>query len=203
MLTRTDSRYQYRSLFCLALVWSLMSPLGQVHQNHRDSHASALHRQVPRLAHIMGIRVGLDSLSVLERKLGKGKEITGGHPHGARLWRSKETGWIIYADSFDGPVDVLRVFGASQSPVSLTTIPRVNASRASLGFWSRVRLGMSRPQVFHIMRDSLPTPKITANAVVWKVIGDVKLTKFAQYRTWFAELTFSHGHLDQISIYCQ
>jgi hypothetical protein len=37
----------------------------------------------------------------LERQLGEGEVVTGGHPNGARLWRVKGTSWEIYVDAFE------------------------------------------------------------------------------------------------------
>ncbi len=63
---------------------------------------------IPEFARIAGVRVSVDTMRKLERRLGKGLAVTGGHPHGARLWHPKGTGWLIHADGFDYPEDNFR-----------------------------------------------------------------------------------------------
>src|SRR5689334_21666373 len=55
---------------------------------------------VPPLATIAGIRVGYDGMDRLERRLGPGAIMIGGHPQGARVWNIRASRWWLYADGF-------------------------------------------------------------------------------------------------------
>ncbi len=55
---------------------------------------------IPPIARIVGVRVGYDSMEDLDRNLGSGVMMMGGHPHGARDWTLLPHG-SIDADGFD------------------------------------------------------------------------------------------------------
>src|SRR4051794_29170076 len=56
---------------------------------------------VPAFADFAGVRVGLDTMQRLEKQLGPGKPVKGGHPLGGREWRTSRPRAIIYADGFN------------------------------------------------------------------------------------------------------
>src|ERR1043165_9145057 len=56
---------------------------------------------IPDISPIYRIKVVYTTMPELEKFLGPGKTIIGGHPNGARLWRVKGTSWTVYADAFE------------------------------------------------------------------------------------------------------
>jgi hypothetical protein len=101
---------------------------------------------VPQIGRVFGLRIGLDTMEQLERRLGPGKAITGGHPHGARLWISSDRLWVICADGFDyghggrlvQDFRLDRNDGSIKAPI---------ARSADLGVLARIRPNMSRTEV--------------------------------------------------------
>src|ERR1051326_2196822 len=58
--------------------------------------------EVPAFARVLGLRVGMDTLDRLERRLGKGRTVTGGHSNSGRSWKFRN-GLPLFADGFDLP----------------------------------------------------------------------------------------------------
>src|SRR5690349_15713575 len=93
-------------------------------------------RDLPRFANIAGALVGRDGFSKLERKLGRGASVTGGHPQGARVWKDVRNQWMVYIDGFyychnDSIIDQLTV--TEKTPWTQRGIPRCTIRPASRG----------------------------------------------------------------------
>lgn len=176
---------------------------------------------VPEFAQLAGINVGYDTMEWMERYYGPGYAYTGGHPQGAREWRSRETGWSVNADGFnysngryapDGrTIDFITV---STDGIIGNSIRVPNPSIPCL-FMGCVRLGMTPEEVQATLRDKLPPPTIEQDkypmrrqgevpCVIfrWKANGYVRLNqnKHDAKTQWTASLIFVHERLVSIDI---
>lgn len=161
---------------------------------------------IPEMARIMGIRVGFDTMERLERILGPGLPYTGGHPRGARQWRSKQTGWYINADGFDynGVGRVAdQVSISRQGFVDDKHTPVVNAPARTLRFMGVVSLDDARSAVLIKLRNRLPAPMVKGDSLVWHAAGHYEVAPFTQWNLWTAELSFRAGRLDTIQMSAQ
>ncbi|HET6382371.1 MAG TPA: hypothetical protein VFJ58_03185 [Armatimonadota bacterium] len=53
-------------------------------------------RSVPAFANLVGVTVGVDTIDSAEKTIGFGKPYSGAHPQGARVWRFRGSGWVLY-----------------------------------------------------------------------------------------------------------
>ncbi len=159
---------------------------------------------IPKIASIAGIRVGLDTLETLEKRFGPALRVMGGHPRGARVWRSRQTKWFIYADGFgyndqgERVIDQFTVY----TDDSTAKIPRASVPRQQLMFMNAVALGMTRHQVRYALRHKLPAPTVQGNHLIWKMKGLVRINEARSNDegAWQADLRFPHEKLDAITV---
>src|SRR5207245_1509129 len=157
-------------------------------------------------------RVGYNTMAQLERRLGLGLVITGGHPQGARAWRLKRTGGGIYADGFEyrwsgadhsAVIDELAVIRATAITGCFGPATLPAARGRSRITWHGLSLGMTRAQVLRRTKRVLPSPRAKAEAIVWEAKGFVRANDQTTFRSWTAELGFEHGRLSSIDLSCE
>lgn len=143
----------------------------------------------------------------LERRLGRGLPYTGGHPQGARHWRTSE-GMRIKADGFDyrrnrdGYVVYELCIGASipgEIP-GITTAPVARITSRKIRFMTVVSLGMNRNEVLRLLRDRLPCASVSENSLTYRTEGFFRLNDSDVYRKWIAVLSFTNDRLDHFDI---
>jgi hypothetical protein len=159
---------------------------------------------VPPIAAIAGIRLGADTIGLLEQKIGKGHVTMGGHSRGGREWRFNRTGWYLYADGFyynDAGGRVIDTVSIELDN-SEDWLPNANLSARQLSFMGVVFPGMKRDQVLSLLRNRLPKPEIFDHALIWTGNGDVHFNRTNHYevKSWKATLSFQRGILHRIFI---
>lgn len=165
-------------------------------------------QRVPQMARLIGVRVGYDTLEKLEARLGHGLAVTGGHPMGAREWRSRQTGWIIHADAFDtsdkGMVLDELIIRFPDVSDRVASLPSVNLSRRRLGLFGVVFPGMTRAEVLHAIRGRLPAPTVKENRWSWTESGFASLADredyHVAYRIWKAAIVFEKERVVSLAL---
>jgi hypothetical protein len=166
---------------------------------------------VPKIAKLGEIRVGLDTVEALERSAGPGLAFTGGHPEGNCLWQSKQTGWYLRVDGFyynqqdQRIIDSLSVAlppGDDKPPTSNEVYRHANIPRAGMLFMNVVSLGMQESEVLRMLRGKLPPPRKSEDELVWKSKGHAPMGNYKDtaYENWTATLEFDGKILVRIDI---
>ena len=161
---------------------------------------------IPPLAALAGVHVGIDTVQALDRQLGPARVTVGGHPRGVHEWRSQQTGWGLHVDGFyyddrDGRViDTLSVFRPASDLARL--LPQADLPRKKLLFMGVVTLGMSRAEILRLLHAKLPPPERETDKLVWKVEGARRFnsTNHHLFRAWSAKLRFDHDQLSDITL---
>lgn len=206
-MIQTEKSYYKGAFFKLTCVLAvavliLGTPLsgeGNVPAQHARNDAT----RIPPVATILGIRVGFDTVEKLERRLGRGTKIVGGHPHGGRIWTSRKSGNSILVDGFyyndqGRVIDQITISGgegAEEKGVPLISIP---AKEMSL--FGTVSLGLSKGNVLKRIRKFVPHPQVKSDQLKWHSSGLSHVNGELTFKDWTVELSFTHGRLDEISI---
>lgn len=212
---QTTNRYLRQSLSQRTSEASLLLDRERQEQKNREaiegwgtkrvSESSAV--VIPAIAQLAGVRVGFDSVERLEHLFGPGYAFTGGHPNGAREWRSRQTGWYINADGFDYNKRGERVLDTVSIGITGIiggkTAPSVFAPRQRLLFLGGITLGMTREQVRSALENRLPPPRVNGDSWVWEAKGfspPNPNNNGESKRDWCAILTFATGRLAEITV---
>jgi hypothetical protein len=159
---------------------------------------------VPAFAAIAGIRVGLDTMELLEQKIGNGSVTMGGHSHGGREWQFKQSGWYLYADGFYYDDAGRRVIDTISIELDAPhkKIPYANLSRKRMLFMGVISPGMKRDEILRLLRGKLAQPKIVDNSLLWMGKGAVSFNTVNHYKVaaWKATLSFEGEILHRIFI---
>lgn len=184
------------SILCLALLFTLTCGVCYAKPKRQTV--------VPKIARILGIRVGYNGRDVLERRFGKGKYSVSGHPNGGETWRVLSPQSVIETDGFamnaEGEVIESLSWGLEKSEKSIPAVRRL--SRRS-GWMGKVKLGMTMQQVERLTRKILPPPTKKGDVWTWKARGYVRPSNpngEAPFEVWTATLTFARKHLREISV---
>ena len=165
---------------------------------------------VPGFAHIAGVRVGVDTLRSLERKLGPGQIVTGGHPGGARQWRIRGKNWLVYACGFyyagqpqdrSAYIDDLRI-SADLARYEASHSPKADLSDRKLSLLGRIHLGMPRAEVLTALNNRSVRPTFENDTVSFEEPGYAVIHSDRCFRSWRADLRFRHGRLADIEVVC-
>jgi len=165
---------------------------------------------IPAIARLCGIRVGWDTMTALETRLGPGLAYTGGHPLGARGWRCPALGLLINADGFyyrdrgrdqDRVVDDLSICRLAGYREDLK-FPLAHLLPSQALFMGVVSPGMTRAEVRAALGSSLPAPQVEGDQWIWNAPGFTRINvlNHVVVRSWQARLTFQHGKLDDIDL---
>lgn len=187
-----------------------------------EAHRISSPTVIPATARVGNVQIGVTTMEELERMFGKGRECIGGHPRGGREWRSKQTGWYIYADGFNyndkgRMLEDFEISVHSQGPVSEVGVPDDDDSKtpqASVKKWQLTILGgimprMNRATVIALLAKSGVQTTAKNNVITWKEKGHSHIYGATQnhdgltYTTWNGRLTFWHNHLEDIDIQCE
>jgi hypothetical protein len=147
---------------------------------------------IPKVASIAGIKVGYSSMDELERQLGQGKTVVGGHPNGARIWRVKGTSWVIYADAFEYSQRgaVVDSFDINVNPKPGPGVPYTRMSRKGFAWLGKISLGMDEARLLEILKQKACV--VTKVAEGWQVNakGYSPLTSdtFHPFQEWTVQL---------------
>jgi hypothetical protein len=181
---------------------------------------------IPATARVGNVQVGVTTMEELERLFGKGREIVGGHPRGGREWRSKQTGWYIYADGFnykDGNIEKGRMLESFEIRVHREWVVSevgdsddddfkihwASVKKRQLTILGGITPGMKRATVIALLVKSGVQITKTNNVITWKEKGHAHIYDATQghdeltYTTWEGRLTFRHNHLEDIYIGCE
>ena len=157
--------------------------------------------QVPDIAKIAGISVGETTLDGLDQKLDSLRSFTNGQRRSDHEWRSKQTGWVLFANGFFDDASDSRVVGSViLSRDTEQTLPTADLPRQQSLFLGKIALGMSRREVERLIRAGLPPPtEHNARRIVWKAAGSEKVGRH-RITDWRAELQFKHHRLEGIEV---
>jgi hypothetical protein len=177
---------------------------------------------IPATARVGNIQVGVTTMEELERLFGKGRAFTGGHPRGGREWRSKQTGWYIYADGFnykDDNMEKGRMVESFEISVHRQEvggpddddfkIHRTSVKKRQLTILGGITPGMERATVIALLAKSGVQTTKTSNVITWKEKGHAHIYDATQgrdeltYTTWKGSLTFRKKHLEDIYVECE
>jgi hypothetical protein len=181
---------------------------------------------IPAISRFAGFQMGYSSQEDLDKRLGEGLNVLGGHPNSGRFWRIRNSSWLLYTDGFEyserglvtdnlqlvdtahAPAESAPNSGARLSAMKLWSgterddVPYASIDASNLVWLSGITLGATRNQVKEVLkRDSLAFAE-TADTLDLEVPGFHKVvtTKFTQ---WSASLTFSSNVLAEIDISAQ
>lgn len=92
-----------RTLLVWLLISSALPALGTSKPMHHPGRSDREASSPPSFARILGVRIGINTETDLERRLGKGEVCLGGHSNSGRYWRfpSSRGGLSLYSDGFD------------------------------------------------------------------------------------------------------
>ena len=145
-----------KSVFIGAVVWLLVIVSTTVSALDNENPKTL----IPIIGNIAGIKIGYSSMGELEAILGKGKAITGGHPNGARLWRVRETSWVISADAFEYSERgaVVDSFDITLDPNAGQDVPYAQLAKDKFSWLTEITLGMGEEK----LRETLKRNSCTA-----------------------------------------
>jgi hypothetical protein len=166
---------------------------------------------IPPIARLAGFCVGVDTIEAMERRLGRGEALPGGHPNGARSWWLRGGLWHIWCDGFDyhddgsgRVVDSLSLdeqsfSGPGAAPKSERR-PLARASRKPLGWMGVVIPGMTVQQVLQAIKGRLPPPQVKGSVWRWEETGFVRVSMIRNetFTDWTAEVAFVRGRVSYI-----
>jgi hypothetical protein len=172
---------------------------------------------IPRIANIAGIKVGYSSMAELERRLGKGRVTIGGHSNGARVWRVKETSWVIYADAFEysergAVVDRLQITADGNpdeylpditvDPSPGRRVPYARLTQRELAWAGGISLGIDEDKLLKLLKHKSWTPVKLPDGWRIEARGQSRLTSdlLYPYQQWWVTFTIKGNSLVAISL---
>ena len=176
---------------------------------------------IPAMARVGKVQVGVSTMEELERRFGKGRKFTGGHPRGGREWRSEQTGWYMYADGFEYQDAKAKERMVESFEISVHRqevgvpddddfkIRRTSVKKRQLTILGGITPGMARATVIALLAGSGVQTTETKNVITWKEKGHAHLQDATQnhgeltYTTWKGTLTFRQNYLEDIYIECE
>jgi hypothetical protein len=167
------------------------------------------HQQyVPRIAQVGHVTVGVTTIEDLERQFGKGEKLLGGHPHGARGWISKQTGWYVYSDGFDyndkGRVVSIYSVGIPERPLTSRELSKASSiPKNLLMFMNTICPGTSRARALaaiHGLPATIKNQEVTLTSVS---NGSILLKSNIKYTKWTAILGFTRSRVSSIKVECE
>ena len=162
------------------------------------------------LTRLAGLLPGYDTIGAAERKHGRGLAVTGGHPQGARVWHSRQTGWYLYVDGFEyrgagrddtAVIDEMRV-GVPDG--TETDSPAISLSVKEASLFGTIHPGLRRSAVLARLTAKRISPKSDRDSLSWRVRGFVRVNDWTAFRVWEVVLHFDKREvLDEICIECE
>lgn len=164
---------------------------------------------IPKIAQMLGVRVGFNGQKALERVLGKGERWVGGHPNGQEGWKTKTPKGWIRCDGFsfckEGEVIEDLEWSASARDPEASELPFARRLPKNSGWMGVVDLRMTESQVLKAIGKKLPPPRKNKDGDVWTwTAKGYHVPSVPQlidaYTEWTATLTFDKGRLTSIRI---
>jgi hypothetical protein len=159
---------------------------------------------------VVGLLPGYDTIGAAERKHGRGLAVTGGHPRGARVWHSRQTGWYLYVDGFEyrgagrdetAVIDEMRV-GVPDG--TETDSPAISLSVKQASLFGTIHPGLRRSAVLARLKAKRISPKSDSDCLSWKERGFVRVNDWTAFRVWEVVLHFDKRQvLDEICVECE
>lgn len=187
-------------ILCLSLFITLASGV---------CHATPKRKTViPKIAHILGIRVGYNGREVLEGHWGRGKYTVGDHPNSNEHWRVLLPKSVVETFGVASNRDsvIIEVMTWTLSPTrydkAYPAIPRLPHHS---GWMGKINLGMTMQQVERLTHKVLPSPSKKGEVWTWKARGYVRPSNpngQAPFTKWTAQLTFSNKRLIDLELSC-
>ena len=155
--------------------------------------------KTPSIAQIFGVRVGYNSQTDLERKLGKGRRRTGMHPQGIESWATKSPQALIETEGFDLAADrnyLLEYINWSEKfpqfmrPSDFHRFSRVKRSQGWLG---KIVLGDSSTYIRQVTKPLIGAPTLKGEDLFWEQKGHVPIGQ-DDFKYWKASLSFDKHH---------
>ena len=150
----------------------------------------------PAIARAAGFTVGKTTTDGYERRHGKGRPYTGGHPQGGREWYDLTTHTDIRADGFyywrgtHEVVDILTIEWTPYREVD-SKVPKIRLRRSELGMLGKVRSGMKPAQIESALHLRLVAGKATLKGLIKyaRTLGN-KNENSDRFTTWTATFEF-------------
>ena len=147
--------------------------------------------QIPEIASAAGIVVGRSTITDIENQIGKGLKHTGGHPNGAREWYDVGSHCLIDADGFfysphGEVIDTVSVRWMAEKNRP-TGVPRVRVGSTFLGILSKLKQGMSIPQIERALGVKLKGGSIKAAGLIKysRQLGNKENDRFTRWEITF------------------
>lgn len=165
---------------------------------------------IPKIAQILGVRVGFNGQKALERVFGQDERWVGGHPNGQEGWRTKKPKGWIRCDGFsfckEGEVIEDLEWSATTTDPEASGLPYVHRMPKNSGWMGVVDLQMTESQVLKAIGKRLPPPSKNKDGDVWTWAAKgyhVPSTPqlMDAYTLWTASLVFEKGKLVSIRIF--
>lgn len=171
------------------------------------------HKQdIPIIARFQWGSVGKNDTEYVEKQLGKGLIITGGHPKGARVWKYKHGNCYLYMDGFDWDNNRSGYHGYVVYDLQICremaegwrgkNIPTIKTKTNPCLFLDSIGLGMKRKTVLSILHNHKLTYSAPQSDIVIASKGYNNVNSSTTYRKWTARLVFKSNALDCIQIQC-
>jgi hypothetical protein len=171
---------------CVAALVLLPAPTANAAENNGQR------TLIPKIADIVGIKVGYSSMQELEGRLGKGKIAVGGHPNGARVWRVKGTSWVIYADAFEYSQRgaVLDRFDINVAPKPGPDVPYARLNKNDFAWLGKISVGMDEDKLLEVLKEKSCEATKVADGWQVKAKGRSALTSDTLYpfQEWTVQL---------------
>jgi hypothetical protein len=160
--------------------------------------------RIPLIARFAGIDIGCDSQGALEKTLGPGLSVTGAHPQGAKLWRTRDGAYVI-ADGFDvntrktkrGHGYVVQSLGMTRDNVyasesSKAPIARIHPSKLAL---AGLHLGDTKELAFKVLASKGLRVNRQGDLYLCSLPGYIRLNDSTVCKEWSLSLSFAAGKL--------
>lgn len=115
---------------------------------------------IPRIARIAQIQIGFSTQEALAKRWGEGLTVTGGHPNSGRVWRVRDTSWVVRTDGFEYSdrglvVDSFEISSEASPP---RDAPFARLNQKHFAWLGEITPGLPRERLVKILnRERLPT----------------------------------------------
>jgi hypothetical protein len=161
---------------------------------------------IPPIAEIGGVQIGYATQEDLARAWGEGLTVTGGHPNSGRLWRVRDTDWIVATDGFTYSdrglvIDALQLEPQRATPLSINA-PIAKLDQKGFAWLGEISQGMTRLEVIASLNRHTLKFKEDGAALIVDADGFSEITSEANanIRHWRVTLFFEEGKMSGLRI---
>ena len=161
---------------------------------------------IPPIAQIMGIQVGLNGSSRLEKAFGQGKIETGGHSDSREDWNLSNPPSMLSANGWSSTaheaqlVTELRWISFNTSDLS----PKGSVPN-SWGWLGKIYLGMPQSEALQIATRTVGKPQVHGDEYLWTQQGRSVPSDpggGSPFEIWYAALRCARGKVKSIAVAC-